>query len=96
MDLNRLTNVKDDVCAVQQRTIQSEGPGEYSLRNLVPDAKKVNPLAVDNLLIYPREGYGYNNKNVNNDSCSNNSNINNSNSNLNKIIMMFNLERIGC
>ena len=68
MDINRLTNVKDDVCAVQQKTFQSEGPGQYSLRNLVPDAKQVNPLAVDNLLVYPREGYGYNNKNVNSDS----------------------------
>lgn len=68
MELNRLANVKDDVCAVQQRTFQSEGPGAYSLTNLVPDARKVNPLAVQNLLIYPREGYGINNKNVNSDS----------------------------
>jgi len=68
MEINRLTNVKDDVCAVQQHYVQSEGPGQYNLRNLVPDARKVNPLAVDNLLIYPREGYGMNNKYVNSDS----------------------------
>lgn len=36
--------------------------------NLVPDATKVNPLAVDQLQIYPREGYGYNNKSIDIDS----------------------------
>jgi hypothetical protein len=36
--------------------------------NLVPDATKVNPLAVDQLQVYPREGYGYNNKSIDIDS----------------------------
>ena len=68
MEINRLTNVKDDLCAVQQYYKQSSGPGSYAVEYLVPDAKTVNPLSVENLIMYPREGFGYNNKNINADS----------------------------
>ena len=68
MEINRLTNVRDDLCAVQQFYKQSSGPGSYATTYLVPDARKVNPLAVENLIIYPREGYGLNNQNINADS----------------------------
>ena len=56
MEINRLTNVRDDLCAVQQFYKQSSGPGSYATTYLVPDARQVNPLAVENLIIYPREG----------------------------------------
>ena len=68
MDINRLTNVRDDLCAVEQYTKQSVGPGNYATTYLVPDARKVNPLAVESLIMYPREGYGLNNNNINADS----------------------------
>ncbi len=68
MEINRLTNVRDDLCAVQQYYKQSTGPGSYATTYLVPDARQVNPLAVESLIMYPREGYGLNNKNVNADS----------------------------
>ena len=60
MQVNRLTNVRDDLCAIKQYTQQSVGPGKYATTYLVPDAKTVNPLAVESLIIYPREGYGFN------------------------------------
>lgn len=68
MEINRLTNVKDDLCAVKQYYKQSAGPGAYAVEYLVPDARNVNPLSVENLIMYPREGFGYNNKNINADS----------------------------
>jgi hypothetical protein len=40
------------------------GPGKYTTTNLVPDAKKVNPLSIENLIIYPREGFGANNAQI--------------------------------
>jgi hypothetical protein len=68
MELNRLTHTRDDTCGIQQYFKQSLGPGQYVTTNLVPKASSVNPLAVDNLLIYPREGYGLNNQQVDADS----------------------------
>ena len=68
MEINRLTNVRDDLCAVQQYYQQSTGPGSYTTRNLVPDAKKVNPLAVESFMMFPREGFGFNNQSINADS----------------------------
>ena len=68
MEINRLTHTKDDACGIQQYFRQSVGPGAYTTMNLVPSAKEVNPLAVNNLLIYPREGYGGNNKQIDSES----------------------------
>jgi hypothetical protein len=68
MQVNRLTNVRDDLCAVQQYTKQSVGPGKYATTYLVPDARRVNPLAVESLVMYPREGFGFNNNNIQADS----------------------------
>jgi hypothetical protein len=68
MELNRLTHTRDDNCGIQQYYKQSLGPGQYTTTNLVPKAAAVNPLAVDNLLIYPREGYGFNNQQIDADS----------------------------
>ncbi len=66
--INRLSRVRDDLCGIEQYYKQSVGPGDYMVTNLVPDAKKVNPMSVDQLLIYPREGYGLNNKSIDADS----------------------------
>lgn len=66
--INRLSRVRDDLCGIEQYYKQSVGPGDYMVTNLVPDAKRVNPLSVDQLLIYPREGYGLNNRSIDADS----------------------------
>jgi len=66
--INRLTHARDDLCGIDQYYTQSVGPGDYMITNLVPEAKKVNPLSVEQLLIYPREGYGLNNKAIDADS----------------------------
>lgn len=68
MDINRLTKTRDDLCGIQQYYTQSLGPGKYTTTNLVPDARKVNPLASEQQLMYPREGYGLNNAQVDSDS----------------------------
>lgn len=68
MDINRLTNTRDDLCGIQQYYTQSLGPGKYTTMNLVPDARQVNPLASEQQLMYPREGYGLNNSKVDADS----------------------------
>ena len=67
-EINRLSRVRDDLCGIEQYYKQSVGPGDYMVTNLVPDAKRVNPLSIDQLLIYPREGYGLNNKSIDADS----------------------------
>ena len=59
--MNRLTHTRDDACGIDQYYSQSVGPGRYSVTNLVPSAKEVNPLAVNEFLMYPREGFGANN-----------------------------------
>ena len=68
MEINRLTHSRDDLCGIQSFYAQSVGPGRYMTTNLVPKATGVNPMAVDQLLIYPREGYGYNNAAIDADS----------------------------
>ena len=68
MEINRLTHTKDDACGIQQYFRQSVGPGAYTTTNLVPSAKEVNPLAVSNLLVYPRDGYGSNNMQIDSES----------------------------
>lgn len=66
--INRSTHTKDDNCGIEQYFKQSLAAGAYYTTNLVPNAREVNPLAVDNLVVYPREGYGYNNKAIDADS----------------------------
>jgi len=68
MEINRLTHSRDDLCGIQSFYSQSVGPGRYLTTNLVPKATGVNPMAVNQLLIYPREGYGYNNAAIDADS----------------------------
>jgi hypothetical protein len=68
MQVNRLTHTKDDACGIEQYFKQSIGPGRYAVTNLVPNAKEVNPLAVQEYLMYPREGFGLNNKQIDSDS----------------------------
>ena len=68
MDINRLTKTRDDLCGIQQYYTQSLGPGKYTTMNLVPDSRRVNPLASEQQLMYPREGYGLNNAQVDSDS----------------------------
>ena len=64
MELNRLTHTRDDACGISSYYSQSVGPGRYNTMNLVPDAKKVNPLSVQNVVVYPREGFGANNAQI--------------------------------
>ncbi len=66
--INRSTHTKDDNCGIQQYYGQSLAAGRYYTTNLVPDAREVNPLAIDNLIVYPREGFGLNNKSIDADS----------------------------
>ena len=68
MEINRLTHTKDDLCGIQTYFKQSVGPGRYSTTNLVPDAGKVNSLSVESQLLYPVEGFGFNNKRIDDDS----------------------------
>jgi hypothetical protein len=68
MEINRLTHSRDDLCGIQSFYSQSVGPGRYMTTNLVPKATGVQPVAVDQLLIYPREGFGFNNASIDADS----------------------------
>jgi len=68
MQLNRLTHTRDDSCGLDQYFKQSIGPGKYVTTNLVQDAKQVNPLAVQEYMLYPREGFGLNNASIDSDS----------------------------
>ena len=68
MDINRLTKTRDDLCGIQQYYTQSVGPGKYQTTYLVPDARRVNPLAAEQLLMYPRDGFGLNNAKIDSDS----------------------------
>jgi hypothetical protein len=68
MDINRLTKTRDDLCGIQQYYTQSVGPGKYTTLNLVPDSNNVNPIAAEQQLMYPREGYGFNNARIDSDS----------------------------
>jgi hypothetical protein len=66
--INRSTHTKDDNCGIEQYYKQSLANGAYYTTNLVPNAREVNPLAIDNLMVFQREGYGYNNKAIDADS----------------------------
>ena len=68
MQINRLTRSRDDACGMQSYYAQSVGPGRYLTTNLTPTRGDVNQAAVDQLLIYPREGYGFNNAAIDSDS----------------------------
>lgn len=68
MNINRLTHTRDDLCGIQSYYAQSVGPGRYITTNLVPKASGVNPVAVDQVIMYAREGYGYNNRAIDADS----------------------------
>uniref|UniRef100_A0A6C0BAM1 Uncharacterized protein n=1 Tax=viral metagenome TaxID=1070528 RepID=A0A6C0BAM1_9ZZZZ len=67
-EINRSTHTKDDNCGISQYYQQSIQNGKYYTTNLVPDAREVNPLAVNNLVVYPREGFGFNNQAIDADS----------------------------
>jgi hypothetical protein len=68
MDINRLTHTRDDACGISSYYNQSVTPGRYATTNLTPDARKVNPLSVQNLIVYPREGFGANNAEIDSES----------------------------
>lgn len=68
LQINRLTHTKDDSCGIEQYYKQSVGPGAYTTTNLVPDARDVNPLASKELLVYAREGFGSNNRQIDSES----------------------------
>lgn len=64
MQINRLTHTRDDGCGIEQYYRQSVGPGAYTTTNLVPNAKDVNPLVAKEVMVYAREGFGSNNKQI--------------------------------
>jgi hypothetical protein len=68
LQLNRLTHTNDDSCGIEQYYKQSVGPGAYTTTNLVPDAREVNPMAAKELLVYAREGFGANNRQIDSES----------------------------
>jgi len=68
MEINRLTHPRDDACGIDQYFKQSVGPGRYVTTNLVPSATNVYPLAVQEYMLYPREGFGMNNAFIDSDS----------------------------
>jgi len=68
MLLHRLTHKNDDGCGLDQYYKQSVGPGAYTTTNLVPDARQVNPVAAQELLVYAREGFGSNNRQIDSES----------------------------
>ena len=68
MDINRLTHTRDDACGIASYYSQSVGPGAYNTMNLVPDSRRVNPMSIDNLIMYPREGFGANNMEIDSES----------------------------
>jgi hypothetical protein len=68
MQVNRLTHTKDDSCGIEQYYKQSVGPGRYTTTNLVPDARTVNPMVSGELLMYAREGFGSNNRQIDSES----------------------------
>lgn len=68
LSINRMTRTKDDLCGIESYYAQSTNAGRYYTTNLVPSARDVNPLAVQNLLVYPREGFGVNNKQIDSES----------------------------
>jgi hypothetical protein len=68
MDINRLSRTRDDACGIESYYTQSVGYGKYATTNLVPDAREVNPLSIQSLLMYPREGFGANNTSIDTES----------------------------
>ena len=68
LSINRMTRTKDDLCGIESYYAQSTNAGRYYTTNLVPNSADVNPMAVQNLLIYPREGFGVNNKQIDSES----------------------------
>jgi hypothetical protein len=68
LSINRMTHVKDDMCGIQSYYAQSVGPGRYTTTNLTPSAREVNPIAMENQMVYVRDGYGVNNTAIDTDS----------------------------
>jgi hypothetical protein len=68
LSINRMTHIRDDMCGIQSYYTQSVGPGRYTTTNLTPAARDVNPMAIENHMVYPREGYGVNNAAIDTDS----------------------------
>jgi len=66
--INRMTRTRDDLCGIESYYAQSTNAGRYYTTNLVPSAREVNPLATQNLLVYPREGFGVNVNRIDNES----------------------------
>jgi hypothetical protein len=64
MEINRLTHTRDDSCGTASYYSQSVRPGKYYTTYLVPDAKVVNPISLQNPVTYAREGYGANNSEI--------------------------------
>jgi hypothetical protein len=68
MDINRLTHARDDLEGIQSFYAQSVSPGKYMTANFAPKPSGVNNVAVEQQMVYPREGYGINNRAVDVDS----------------------------
>jgi hypothetical protein len=68
MNINRFTHARDDLQSIQSFYAQSASPGRYLTTNLIPQASGVNGVAIDQQMVYPREGYGLNNRVIDVDS----------------------------
>lgn len=68
MDINRLTRARDDLEGIQSFYAQSVTPGRYMTTNFAPKSSGVNTSAVDQQMVFPREGYGLNNRAIDVDS----------------------------
>jgi hypothetical protein len=68
MNINRLTRARDDLEGIQSFYAQSVTPGSYMTTNFVPKSSGVNMSAVNEQMVFPREGYGLNNRAIDVDS----------------------------
>jgi hypothetical protein len=68
MNINRLTHARDDLEGIQSFYAQSVSPGRYMTTNFTPKASGVNTVSAEQHMLYPRDGYGYNNNSINVDS----------------------------
>jgi hypothetical protein len=68
LSINRMTRTHDDMCGIQSYYAQSVGPGRYFTTNLTPAPSSVNPVAIENQMVYVRDGYGLNNSQIDADS----------------------------
>jgi hypothetical protein len=69
MQINRLTHTRTSFCGIESYFQAIRWPWQLQHNQLSSRCcRKVNPLGTQQLRIHPREGYGYNNKEIDVDS----------------------------